>query len=424
MTSSSDRWRRFAITAIVVAGLFALRGVPLPGVDPEVLAEMNDAAPEGMGLAFSVALLGWMPWLTAMITVELGALLRRRWRVRRVGSPQDRAQLWNVTRWIWLAVCTIQALTVATSLEAVVVGQAPLVVAPGPGFRLLTILTLTAGSAFFALGARAIDRWGFGRGFAVLASLQMIETLATELTGIASDDDTDQLGLLPASVSLLAAWWLLPVRRPPGIPLLSAGACPSVVARSALALAAAAGLVSEYDLPGRIGFSVAVTVVTTIVLSTLLHLPQATASVFGCTEGEARRALRSTWPGAALAGTLLTLAELAPWSYGEVWSSVFSIMLFGYLWDLADEWRARASITDPVVVWEFQRVFEVGPALDALASEGLTASVRGLHIREVAHIFAPHVPIEVLVPRESAADAARLLQRRLVERLSGSEGPA
>lgn len=419
MASLSDRARRMGVSGIVLAGLLALRGAPLPGLDPEVLAWKNEVAPGGMPLDLSMAMLGVTPWLTAFVLVELGALLRQTWRVRRVGSPQDRAPLWTATRWLWLAVCMTQAFGVAIGLEQVVADGLPLVQSPGTAFRLVTVLTLTAGSALFALGAKTIDRWGFGRGFAVLAWLQAAEASFKALNGQATNNSTLLLALLP----VLAAWQLLPRRRSPGIPLLSAGVWPSMVAGSALALVVNAGLVSEHNTAPSAAFAVGVTAVMTILLSTLLHLPRATASVLGCTEGEARRGLLSTWPGAVLACTLLTLAELAPGSDDAVWSPILAVMLFGYIWDLADEWRDRATITDPVVVWHFQRVFEVGPAIEALESEGVTARVRGLHIREIAHFFAPHVPIEVLVPRESEAKATRLLQRRLHERSAGSEAP-
>ncbi|HEY1099831.1 MAG TPA: hypothetical protein VGF99_12930, partial [Myxococcota bacterium] len=57
-----------------------------------------------------------------------------------------------------------------------------------------------------------------------------------------------------------------------------------------------------------------------------------------------------------------------------------------------------------VAVWPLHRFALVAPTLHALDAAGITAHLRGGHLRALDHFFAPYVPIDLLVP---AADAER-----------------
>lgn len=406
---------RLTVTLVVLATLVAARRVPLPGLDYKLI-EAEGLDP---GL-FSIALLGPMTWITSFLFVELGALTRDRWRALRIGGPEGRARLEKAARVVWVFVAAAQAFAIALSLEQIQsLSGTDLVINPGWAFRSLAMATMMAGSALVWLGARSIDRWGFGNGFAVLAGLMMAETALPGLELRALFHEGHSASVAPVVFGLLAVVygaWRLPTlwTRDGTMPLLAAGLAPVAVA------------ISWPTIPGILGFELPTAAITAatvaiaaggaLLYGTLFHLPWNVAPVVGVTEAQAADTLRRTMP---LSATVAIAAALVPgsgWTGPVVFDVVALAVISAHGWDLHAEWRARAELGDVEVAWPLHRVYAVPPALRALEGAGIPARVRGLRFRQLLFFFGPHVPIELLVPRGRVAEAQDVLRAALLGR--------
>ncbi|MES2645121.1 MAG: hypothetical protein V4850_36880 [Myxococcota bacterium] len=407
-SASIDLPRRVFVTLLVVAALLAARQVVLPGLDTPAVAELG-------GHAFSVTVLGPMTWMTSFLFVEFGALTRARWRALRVGGPAERAQLEKATRWVWAALCCFQGFAIALSLEQVLTPSATdLVLSPGVNFRILTIVTLAAGSSLYWFGARIIDRWGFGNGFAVLVGLMLAESALPAIELASLFQDRERAALAPAVVVLaLVAYgtWRLPTlwSSDGAVPLLSSGLGPVAL----VALPTLPHLILDiapWSDTVHTLVSVGLVAVGSVVYAILFHLPWNVAPVAGRTVDEAEASLARTLPFAVLVTTGAAWATSSE-AFGAGYLDVLALSLVcAHAWDLHVEWQARRAFGDIEVAWQLHRVYAVPPALRALEQAGIPTRVRGLRFRQLVHISGPYVPIELLVPLGRGAEARRVLE--------------
>lgn len=397
---------RVAVSVGVVAATLGAAWLTVPGLDAALIAS------SGMDRTqVSVVSLGIVPWVTASVLVELGALTRRSWRAMRVGGPTARAPLDRAVRSVWLAVCIVQGFALATAFEAMGIGFTPLVVEPGWPFRVVVVLSLTAGSALVRLGIDVIDRWGFGNGFAVLLGWPL---LASTVQGVAlpvliRDEHVALLvptlvavvGYVGLAVALIRGWLG---------PRLVAFAPAGVVPATFAAGIATTATVIDPALPW-LPVALAAGVALTPLFIVAFDRPEVVALATGRPADEVRALVpTATWIGIAVVAALLLgdprgpAGALAPAAVGSV--AIATVTAIG--WDLRQEWLARRSLgaeTALATAWSFHRTHGVAPALAALAAAGIPAHVRGLAVRRLHQVFAPYVPIEVLVPSDRVDEA-------------------
>src|SRR6202522_3388609 len=152
--------RRLVFTALMLAIYRIGVAVPTPGIDGQALASFFDAASSSMfgvfnlfsGGAlerFSVFALGIMPYISVAIILDL----------MKVASPYldelykegeaGRRKITQYTRYGTVLLALFQGTMIAFSLEKI---QAPgggsIVYNPRPGFIVMTVLTVTAGTMF------------------------------------------------------------------------------------------------------------------------------------------------------------------------------------------------------------------------------------------------------------------------------------
>jgi hypothetical protein len=408
ISASIDLPRRVFVTLLVVAALAAARQVVLPGLDASAVAELG-------GHAFPVTLLGPMTWMTSFALVELAALTRARWRALRIGGPAERARLEKATRWVWAVSCCVQGFTIASSLEQM---ESPfgtyLVLSPGWSFRILTVVTLAAGSSLYWFGARVIDRWGFGNGFAVLVGLLAAESALPAIELASLFQDRERAALAPALVVLtLVAYgtWRLPTlwSRDGAVPLLSSGLAPVALAAFPPLLLVIFNVDPWSDTVHTL-VSLGLVAAGSVVFAVLLHLPLNVAPVAGCTVDQAEAALARTVPFSVLVATGAAWVTASDRFGPGVLDVVALAMVGAHAWDLRVEWQARRAFGDIEVAWQLHRVYAVPPALRSLEQAGIPTRVRGLRFRQLVHISGPYVPIEILVPLGRGADARRVLE--------------
>lgn len=154
--------------------------ITCPGVDQGVMREYfssNQGTVLGMfnlfsGGAlenFSVFALGVMPYITSSIIMSLMAVVVPSLERMQKEGQQGRTKINQYSRYLTVALCLIQGLGVAFLLERMRSGVGePVVSEPGWPFRLLTIVTLAAGTIFVMWLGEQITERGIGNGISLI----------------------------------------------------------------------------------------------------------------------------------------------------------------------------------------------------------------------------------------------------------------
>ena len=143
----------FLLLALVVYRIGA--HIPVPGINPDQLAQLFKGQQGGIlnlfnmfsGGAlsrFTVFALGIMPYISASIVMQLmGYILPAFEQMKKEGEAGKR-KITQYTRIGTVGLAIFQSLGIALALE----GTQGLVIDPGFGFRLTTVVTLVAGTMF------------------------------------------------------------------------------------------------------------------------------------------------------------------------------------------------------------------------------------------------------------------------------------
>src|SRR6266581_3604988 len=108
--------------------------------------------------------LGIMPYITSSIILQLMTVVFPYLERLQKEVELGRQKITQYTRYLTIALSIIQSLTIAGTLES----QPNLVYHPGPSFVLMTILTLTTGSAFIMWLGEQISERGIGNGMSLI----------------------------------------------------------------------------------------------------------------------------------------------------------------------------------------------------------------------------------------------------------------
>ncbi|PLX85885.1 MAG: preprotein translocase subunit SecY [Desulfuromonas sp.] len=154
--------------------------VPTPGIDAQVLAkffEGTEGTLLGMVSAFTggalqrmtVFALGIMPYISASIILQLLTVVFEPIEKLSKEGEQGRKKITQYTRYGTIVLAVIQGAGIAAGLQTMT-GPAgePVVANPGPGFITLTVLTLTAGTAFIMWLGEQITERGIGNGISLI----------------------------------------------------------------------------------------------------------------------------------------------------------------------------------------------------------------------------------------------------------------
>jgi preprotein translocase subunit SecY len=176
-----DLRKRVLFTLGLLAAYRVGSHIPTPGINPQALAELANQARNTMfGLydmfsgqnlsQMTIFALGIMPYISASIILQLLTVV---WpyleRLSKEGEL-GRRKITQYTRYGTIVLSVVQALGIAFFLErsTEIAGGLPLVYNPGWGFRLMTVLTLTTGSAFVMWLGEQITERGIGNGMSLI----------------------------------------------------------------------------------------------------------------------------------------------------------------------------------------------------------------------------------------------------------------
>jgi preprotein translocase subunit SecY len=153
--------------------------IPTPGINADVLTEIFkqsqgsvlgifDLFSGGNFRKLTIFALGIMPYITASIILQLMQVVFPYLERLQKEGELGRRKITQYTRYLTIVLSVIQSLTIATTLQATNMNGQSLVYHPGIGFTLMTILTLTTGSAFIMWLGEQISERGIGNGMSLI----------------------------------------------------------------------------------------------------------------------------------------------------------------------------------------------------------------------------------------------------------------
>jgi preprotein translocase subunit SecY len=148
--------------------------IPTPGINAEILAQIFGQHKGGMLGMFnmfsggalenlSIFALGIMPYISAAIIIELLTVAVPHLEQLKKEGEQGRKKLTQYARYGTVVLSIVQGLLIAVGLE-----KMGAVIDPGWKFRLMTIITLTAGTAFIMWLGEQITERGIGNGISLI----------------------------------------------------------------------------------------------------------------------------------------------------------------------------------------------------------------------------------------------------------------
>jgi preprotein translocase subunit SecY len=176
--------------------------IPIPGVDPQVIAQIIDRQQNGLfGMAnlfsggavsrMAIFALNVMPYISASIIVQLLGTVYPPWeKLRKEGGEAGRKQLNQYTRYLTVVLAMFQAAGIAIGLQS----SQGAVLNPGPMFVLSTVVILTGGTMFLMWLGEQITSRGVGNGVSLIIMAGIVARIPTALFQLFAQERTGTVG--------------------------------------------------------------------------------------------------------------------------------------------------------------------------------------------------------------------------------------
>ncbi len=194
--------------------------IPTPGIDSTALAHFFEQARGtllGMFDMFSggalekltVFALGIMPYISSSIIFQLLTVVIPSIEKLSKEGEAGRKKITQYTRYGTIVLSVVQALGISIGLESMTGPAGELVVhSPGWGFRIMTVITLTAGTAFIMWMGEQMSEKGIGNGISLIIFAGIVARIPVALI---NSYRLTAHGELPLFVILFAAVFMLAV---------------------------------------------------------------------------------------------------------------------------------------------------------------------------------------------------------------------
>ena len=207
--------RKRVLFTMAMLAVYRLGGhIPTPGVNTAALEQFfNSQSGSSLGLVdmfsggnlrrLTIFALGIMPYITASIIFQLLTVVYEPLARLQKEGELGRRKITQWTRYLTVILGVVQSMTIAIALSHASGGM---VLNPGPGFILMTVLTLTAGTAFIMwLGEQITDR-GIGNGMSLLIFAGIVVGLPRAIAELVDTAKTEKFGAftVPALILLVA----------------------------------------------------------------------------------------------------------------------------------------------------------------------------------------------------------------------------
>lgn len=198
--------KRIIITFLLLAVYRIGVHVPTPGINGDALAgffeqargtlfSLIDMFSGGALERLSVFALGIMPYISASIILQLlTVVVPHLDRLSKEGEA-GRKKITQYTRYGTVLISIIQGFGIAIGLETMSHGGQQFVYAPGWSFRLMTVLTLTAGTAFIMWLGEQITERGIGNGISLIIFAGIVARLPAAIGKTSQQVALDQMSL-------------------------------------------------------------------------------------------------------------------------------------------------------------------------------------------------------------------------------------
>ncbi|HYM33389.1 MAG TPA: preprotein translocase subunit SecY [Candidatus Cybelea sp.] len=166
--------------------------IPLPGVDPLVLADIfkqNQGGILGLFDVFSggalsrmtIFALNIMPYISASIIIQLMTTVSPQLEALKKEGDAGRKKINQYTRYGTVLLAALQAYGIAAGLEGMAMRSGSAVMEPGLFFRATTVISLTGGTVFLMWLGEQITARGVGNGISLIIFAGIVARLPTAL---------------------------------------------------------------------------------------------------------------------------------------------------------------------------------------------------------------------------------------------------
>ena len=175
INQSSDLRNRIFFTIFILSVYRLGTYVPLAGIDPVALSEMMSTSQKGLLGMFNVFsggavqrmaifALGIMPYISASIIVQLLTGVSDYFKNLKDQGEIGRKKITQITRYGTVFIACLQGYGVAAGLE----NAGNLVLNPGLNFKIMTMISLVAGTTFLMWLGEQITSRGIGNGISLI----------------------------------------------------------------------------------------------------------------------------------------------------------------------------------------------------------------------------------------------------------------
>ena len=200
--------RRIFFTLAMLAVYRVGVHIPTPGIDRIALASFFDKVKDTMfGLfnlfsggaleQFSVFSLGIMPYISASIILQLLTVVFPYLERLSKEGEAGRRKITQYTRYGTIVLSIVQGMMIAVGMESTRgAGGEAIVLDPGWSFRIMTVITLTSGTAFIMWLGEQITERGIGNGISLIIFAGIVARLPSAITSTYQFISEGELGIL------------------------------------------------------------------------------------------------------------------------------------------------------------------------------------------------------------------------------------
>ena len=200
-----------ALLAVYRLGIY----IPSPGVDRAAMADFFQDS-EGTLLSlynmfsggalerFSVFVLGIMPYISASIIFQIGQVMFPFIERLKAQGQAGTKKINQYTRYLTIAIALVQSFGISIGLEQMTtMSNQPVVLESGWDFRLMTVITMTAGSCFVMWLGEQITERGVGQGASLIITAGIIAGIPSGARNLMQSMSLGQVNLLEITMLLL-----------------------------------------------------------------------------------------------------------------------------------------------------------------------------------------------------------------------------
>ena len=182
----------FTLGALIIYRLGTY--IPLPGIDPNILADIFRQSSGGILDMFNmfsggalhrmtIFALNIMPYISASIIIQLMTAVSPTLEQMKKEGESGRKKLNQYTRYLTVVLATVQAYGMAVGLQGMTGSMGPAVHNPGIYFLATTVITLVGGTIFLMWLGEQITARGVGNGISLIIFAGIVAELPRALAG-------------------------------------------------------------------------------------------------------------------------------------------------------------------------------------------------------------------------------------------------